>query len=98
MKIHFVLFCSIKTALCLGEKQGMLVNDECSSWYNRVGDFLYQFGIEENSYCTPTNQHAWPDKTTPLLWSVWSSALSTMTVECKRFIYQFFCLSLSSHA
>ena len=24
----------------LGEKQGMLVNDECSSWYNKVGDFL----------------------------------------------------------
>ena len=21
------------------EKQGMLVNDECSSWYNRVGDY-----------------------------------------------------------
>ena len=29
-----------KTAFCLGEKQGMLVNDECSSWYNRVGNFL----------------------------------------------------------
>ena len=29
-----------KTAFCLGEKQGMLVNDEYSSWYNRVGDFL----------------------------------------------------------
>ena len=28
-----------KTAFCLGEKQGMLVNDECSSWYSRVGDF-----------------------------------------------------------
>ena len=24
---------------CLGEKQGMLVNSECSSWYNRAGDF-----------------------------------------------------------
>ena len=29
-----------KTAFCSGEKQGMLVNDECSSWYNKVGDFL----------------------------------------------------------
>ena len=28
-----------KTAFCLGEKEGRLVNDECSSWYNRVGDF-----------------------------------------------------------
>ena len=29
-----------KAVFCLGEKQGMLVNDECSSWYNKVGDFL----------------------------------------------------------
>ena len=28
-----------KAVFCLGEKQGMLVNDECSSWYNRVGNF-----------------------------------------------------------
>ena len=28
-----------KTVFCLGEKQAMLVNDECSSWCNRVGDF-----------------------------------------------------------
>ena len=28
------------SVFCLGEKQGMLLNDECSSWYNRVGDFL----------------------------------------------------------
>ena len=29
-----------KAVLCLGEKQGMLVNYECSSWHNKVGDFL----------------------------------------------------------
>ena len=29
---------SDNTAFCLGEKQGMLVNDERSSWYNRVGN------------------------------------------------------------
>ena len=30
----------VKTAFCLGGKQDMLVNDECSSsWYNRVGNF-----------------------------------------------------------
>ena len=34
-----------KAVFCLGEKQGMLINDECSSWYNRVGDFKCQFGI-----------------------------------------------------
>ena len=28
-----------KTAFCLGGKQGMLVNDECSSWYKRGGEF-----------------------------------------------------------
>ena len=27
-----------KTSFCLGEKEGMLVNNECSAWYNRVGD------------------------------------------------------------
>ena len=28
-----------KIAFCLGENQVMLVNDVCSSWCNRVGDF-----------------------------------------------------------
>ena len=31
---------SIKREFCSGEKQGMLGNDECSSWYNKVGDIL----------------------------------------------------------
>ena len=25
---------------CSGEKQGLLVSDECSSWYNEVGSFM----------------------------------------------------------
>ena len=29
-----------KTIFCLGEKRGVLVNDDCSSWYNKVGDFV----------------------------------------------------------
>ena len=29
-----------KTDFCFGETEGILINDECSSWYNRVGDFL----------------------------------------------------------
>ena len=29
-----------KAVFCLGEKQSMLINDKCSSWYNTVGDFL----------------------------------------------------------
>ena len=28
-----------ETAFCLREKGGVLVNNECSSWYNSVGDF-----------------------------------------------------------
>ena len=30
-----------KAVFCLSEKQGMLINDECGSWYmyNRVGNF-----------------------------------------------------------
>ena len=38
--------CSIfdKAAFCLGEKQGMLINDECSSWFNRVQNFLMSVG------------------------------------------------------
>ena len=29
-----------KTSFCLGEKEGtgMLIHNECSSWYNKVGD------------------------------------------------------------
>ena len=37
--------------------------------------------------CTLTDQHAWPDVTTPLLQNAWSMALSAMTVELEQFIY-----------
>ena len=51
------------TIFDVGENKGMLVNNECSSWYNRVGDFFYnQFGIGENSYCTPTDSMHGPTK------------------------------------
>ena len=55
----------------------------------RVGNFLYQFGIGENSYCRPMDQHASLDKTILLLWSAWSMALSGMTVEREQFINLF---------
>ena len=29
-----------KSVFCLGEKQGLIVSDECSSWYNEVGSFI----------------------------------------------------------
>ena len=82
-KPFFVVAFLIKLRFRLGDKQGMLVNDECSSWYNRLDDFLYQFGIGENCCCTQMDQHAWPDKTTPLLGSAWSMALSVKTVKCE---------------
>ena len=68
-----------------GEKQSKLINDECSLWYNRVGDFQYQFGTGENRFSTSMDQHAQPDRTTSLQ-SAWSTALSAMLVECERFI------------
>ena len=40
LKISFRQYFVHKTAFCLGGQQGMLVNDECSFWYNRVGYFL----------------------------------------------------------
>ena len=87
LQVGHIFVIANKTAFCLGERQGMLLNDECSFWYNRVYHFQYQFGIGENSYCTPTNQHAWPDRTL-LLQSVWSKALSATTVEGEQlFIY-----------
>ena len=58
-----------QTAFCLGEKQGMSVNDEFSSWCNGVDNFYYQFGIGDNSYCTLTDQRARPDESTLLLQS-----------------------------
>ena len=37
-----IIQCSVfeATVFCLGEKQGMIVNDDCSLWNSRVSDFL----------------------------------------------------------
>ena len=43
LKPFFVAAISLKVRFSLGEEQVMLVNNECGSWYNRVGNFLYQF-------------------------------------------------------
>ena len=32
-----------KAVFCFGQKRGMLVNDECSSWYKRGGIFCCQY-------------------------------------------------------
>ena len=50
----------------------------------------YYYYYWRNSYCIPTYQHAWLDKSTPLVWSAWSMALSAMMVECERFIYYYY--------
>ena len=50
--------------------------------------FVYLLN-NNNLACTLTDQHARPDKTTPLLQSAWRMTLSAMTVECERFIYLF---------
>ena len=35
----FVLHSIFDDSICLGEKQGMVVNNDCGSWYNRIGNF-----------------------------------------------------------
>ena len=44
---------------------------------------IFIFGIGENSYCTPTDQHARPDKPTSLIWSVWSMAQSARELSVR---------------
>ena len=38
-----------KAVFCLDEKQGMLVNTKCSSWY-KVGKFLMSVWDERNKF------------------------------------------------
>ena len=83
-----------KIAFCLGEKQGSLVNDNCNSWYNRVGDFEYQVGIGEQFLYTDklacVIQQINP--TPPGVRGQWH-ALSAMRVECEQFTYLFIFIS-----
>ena len=55
---------------------------------SRIGETT--FAIGENSFCTSKDQHAWPDRATPLQ-NAWSVALNArmhaMMVECEEFIY-----------
>ena len=70
-----------KVVFCLGKKQGMLENDECTSWNNKVCNFCCWFGIEERRVHVLINQHAGSVSSTPLQ-SVRSIALNPMAVEC----------------
>ena len=58
----------------------MLVNDECSSGYNTVGNFCCQFGIGERKLCMTMDQHVRPVRPTALQ-SVRPIALSAIAVE-----------------
>ena len=63
-----------KAVFCLGEKQGVLVNDDCSSW----AIFCCQFGLGERKlYMAMVSVRPTP------LQSARSMALSAMPVECE---------------
>ena len=58
----------IWSGLSLGEKQGMFVNDECSSWYNRKNEILVsiwdrrkQFLYIDVSACTARQNNPTPE-------------------------------------
>ena len=42
--------------LCLGENKGMLVNNECSSQRNIIGEFWYSFGTGGKKICMALDQ------------------------------------------
>ena len=66
----------------LGEKQGMLVNDECTcnSWYNKVGDFLMSVWNRRKEILYGNGSIGEVGQTTPLQ-SALSMALGAMTVD-----------------
>ena len=70
--------------LCLREKQGMLVNNECGSWYNRVGNFCCWSGRRGKNYIVVIKTGS--VKPTPLH-IVSPMAQRTTVVECILFIY-----------
>ena len=71
-----------KAVFCLGEKQGMLINDECSPCYNRVGDFLISVWDRRREILYGNGLLVEVNQKNPLL-SVRSMAQSAMMVECE---------------
>ena len=65
---------------CLGDKQGMLINDEHSSWYNRVGYFLMLVWDRRKEILFGNGSVVEVNQTTPHL-SARSMAQSAMTTE-----------------
>ena len=56
--------------------------------------FIYERANNKLQTNKSLNQHAWPDRTTPLQ-SVWSMALSTKMIECEPFICLFIFIYMS---
>ena len=54
--VHTQIF--IQTMFCLGEKQVVLVSNECSSLHNKVSNFYYQFW-ERKQETLYSNGSAW---------------------------------------
>ena len=57
-------------------------NDEHSSWCSRVDGIWCRFEIGEKKFCEVMDQHAWPNRTTPIQ-STQSMTMSAMVVECE---------------
>ena len=60
----------------------MIVNDDCSLWYNRVGDFLMSVWGEGRKFYMARDQLIRFLRTTPLL-SARPMAIIAMVVECE---------------
>ena len=63
----------------------MLVNDEYSSWYNRVGDFLLLVWEKKKEFYLAVDQQTGPVRLTTLQ-NVRPVVLIAIVVECALFI------------
>ena len=81
--------------LCLGEKQGMLVNKNASSWYSRVGEVLVSvWDRRKNNYTATGSAHtARQNNTIP---ECVVNVTECLMVECEWFIYLFIYLILEN--
>ena len=60
----------------------MVINDECNSWYDRVGNFLLSFWNKRKEICVVMDQHVRSVRPTPLQ-IVKLMASTAMAVECE---------------
>ena len=74
----------------------MIVNNDCSSWYNRVGDFWCRYGREEIKICVAKDQLVRFLRATPPL-SARPMATIAMTIKCEQFILYFNLYDCNTH-